>query len=127
MTKKKRPGIKMAKLGAGVRELNTATAKPLTDDRQRRRELHTGSAAHRALRDQVRLRDEYACQHCGILEPMSDWPLELDHINGDAMDNRLENLRMLCKPCHSKHGLDHTDAPDDSKPPAKPKNGLSFW
>jgi 5-methylcytosine-specific restriction endonuclease McrA len=109
LTKKKRPKLTMAKLGAGVRELDTSTAKPLNTDRQARRELHTGSAAHRRLRDKVRLRDEYACQHCGILEPMSDWPLEMDHVNGDAMDNRLENLRMLCKPCHSAIGLDHTD------------------
>lgn len=28
-------------------------------------------------------------------------PLELDHINGDRHDNRLENLRILCPNCHS--------------------------
>jgi len=28
-------------------------------------------------------------------------PLELDHINGDHHDNRLENLRILCPNCHS--------------------------
>lgn len=27
--------------------------------------------------------------------------LHLDHINGDNMDNRLENLQMLCPNCHS--------------------------
>jgi 5-methylcytosine-specific restriction endonuclease McrA len=27
--------------------------------------------------------------------------VELDHINGDHYDNRIENLRILCPNCHS--------------------------
>lgn len=28
-------------------------------------------------------------------------PLELDHVNGDRCDNRLQNLRLLCPNCHA--------------------------
>jgi len=43
------------------------------------------------------------CEECGWAERNSDGylPLELDHINGDHSDNRLENLRVLCPNCHS--------------------------
>jgi 5-methylcytosine-specific restriction endonuclease McrA len=45
----------------------------------------------------------YNCSECGL----SEWrgralPLDLDHINGDDTDNRLENLRLLCPNCHSQ-------------------------
>lgn len=43
------------------------------------------------------------CENCGWSKRSLDGrlPLELDHINGDRMDNRLENLRILCPNCHS--------------------------
>lgn len=43
----------------------------------------------------------HQCEICGITE----WngkpaPLELDHINGNNSDHRLENLRVICPNCH---------------------------
>lgn len=43
------------------------------------------------------------CEECGWAKKALDGrlPLELDHINGDRHDNRIENLRVLCPNCHS--------------------------
>jgi hypothetical protein len=44
-----------------------------------------------------------ACELCGWAQGAADGrvPVELDHINGDHDDNRLENLRILCPNCHA--------------------------
>lgn len=44
-----------------------------------------------------------ACELCGWAQKTSDGriPVELDHINGDRYDNRIDNLRILCPNCHS--------------------------
>lgn len=43
------------------------------------------------------------CEICGWGQQTQDGrvPVELDHVNGDHYDNRIENLRILCPNCHS--------------------------
>lgn len=46
---------------------------------------------------------DYECKECGIKEwNKKKISLELDHINGNRHDHRLENLRWLCPNCHSQ-------------------------
>ena len=46
---------------------------------------------------------ENKCSECGVREwnkkPLN---MELDHIDGNRTNHRLENLRMLCPNCHSQ-------------------------
>lgn len=45
----------------------------------------------------------YACAKCGISEWLgNELRLQIEHKNGDPMDNRRENLEFLCPNCHSQ-------------------------
>jgi 5-methylcytosine-specific restriction endonuclease McrA len=45
---------------------------------------------------------EPKCSNCGSREWLGrPIPLELDHVDGDRMNNELSNLRLMCPNCHA--------------------------
>lgn len=56
---------------------------------------------HRALQEKG---VPYVCVRCGTGDRWRGkrLVLEIDHVSGDALDNRIENLRYLCPSCHSQ-------------------------
>jgi len=60
--------------------------------------------AHGSLRKRLLIERNETCEDCGIHKTYNGKPisLELEHIDGDNSNNKIENLKILCPNCHSQ-------------------------
>jgi len=54
------------------------------------------------LKEQIRKRDNYICQECGIHQDELVERLSVHHIDFNKNNNNILNLITLCRKCHSK-------------------------
>ena len=61
---------------------------------------------NKIYKENIRLRDGYKCQVCGVPETECKKNLSVHHINYKKNDIRKENLVSLCNRCHDKTNRD---------------------
>ena len=71
----------------------------------RRRQIETNpdKVGVRLLKNYLIDSRGHACEVCGISEWMGELaPIELDHTDGNPLNNDLTNLRLICPNCHAQ-------------------------
>ena len=72
---------------------------------RRKENVEAGKATdHRSVREYLIERDIYECVMCGNNGSWQgkELTLQLDHIDGNPKNNRLDNCRWLCPNCHAQ-------------------------
>ena len=62
-------------------------------------EMHHGALRKRLLHERNNTCEECGCGNIYNGKPLS---LELEHIDGNSLNNQIENLKILCPNCHSQ-------------------------
>lgn len=70
-----------------------------------KREGHNRAKPHFLRRALIESGIKYECSNCKCKNEWMGFPLvlDVDHINEDWLDDRIENLRFLCPNCHSQY------------------------
>jgi hypothetical protein len=79
-------------------QLAQRAGRPLSEHLTENSTYSRASLKRRLFEERLKRRE---CELCGIGEPWRGRPMSLilDHVNGVADDNRLENLRIVCPNC----------------------------
>ena len=111
MKQRNTEGLKRAYKEGRKNNVFTDEHRQRTIDLRKKRvvdDITNGSTLYRSnhyLKKIIREREllVWKCSDCGIERwNNKEIGLELDHIDGDAANNNLENLRLLCPNCHSQ-------------------------
>lgn len=76
-------------------------AKPIEDCLQNSVFIKPSNLKKKLIKANLLVEKCYAC-NMGPIWNSKPLVLELDHIDGNSLNNRLENLRLLCPNCHSQ-------------------------